>query len=185
MFRRAFVLTTLSGLAAACAPGGGGQISEPRPVMQRSYDLQRLRFSAREGLESSEANNFYPPVDIVWRGDPPGNRIDQIGAMFQEAGRRNAPVLDGTQPVIVDVVLVRFHGVTDRTRSTIGGVYNIIFEMTVRDARSGAVLEPARQVVGNLSAPGGARARAQDEAGQTQKVRVTDFLTGLLRQQLS
>ena len=153
--------------------------------MTRSYDLRELRFSAREGLVVSEANNFYPTVDIVWRGDPAGPRIPQIGAMFQEAARRNRSVLNGSTPVIVDITLIRFHGVTDRTRSSIGGVYNIIFELSVRDARTGAVIEPPRRVVGNLSAPGGAQAREQDRIGQTQKVRVTDFLTGLLRQQLS
>ena len=185
MLRRTFVAGTVLTLAGACAPGGADQTADPRPIMQRSYDLRDLRFTAREGLVVSEDNNFYPTVDIVWRGDPPGPRIPQIGAMFREAARRSQSVLNGTTPVVVDVELIRFHGVTERTRATVGGVYNIIFMLTVRDARTGAVIEPPRRVVGNLSAPGGSRARALDEAGQTQKVRVTEFLTGLLRQQLS
>jgi hypothetical protein len=152
--------------------------------MQRSYDLQQLRFTAREGLVVSEDNSFYPQADIVWRGDPLGPRIPQIGAMFQEAARRNQTVLNGSTPVVVDIVLIRFHGVTTRTRTSVGGVYNIIFELSVRDARSGAIIEPPRRVVGNLSAPGGSRASALIAAGQTERVRVTDFLTALLRQQL-
>jgi hypothetical protein len=152
--------------------------------MQRSYDLQQLRFTAREGLVVSEENSFYPQADIVWRGDMPGPRIPQIGSMFEEAARRNQSVLNGSTPIVVDIVLIRFHGVTTRTRTTVGGVYNIIFELSVRDARSGAIIEPPRRVVGNLSAPGGARAAALIDTGQTERVRVTDFLTGLLRQQL-
>jgi len=104
--------------------------------------------------------------------------------MFQAAFDRNQSIFNGTTPVDIQVTLVRFHGVTDLTRLTVGGVYNIIFDMTVFDARSGAIIEPPRRIEGDLNAPGGARGRALIESGQTQKVRVTDFLTGLLRQQL-
>lgn len=185
MLRRTFLVTSALSLAAACAPGGVDQTADPRPMIQRSYDLRTLRFAAREGLVVSEENSFYPNVDVVWRGDPPGPRISQIGAMFQQAAEQSQRVLNGSRPIIVDIVLIRFHGVTERTRATVGGVYNLIFEMTVRDARTGEVIEPARRVVGNLSAPGGSRARALDAAGQTQKVRVVDFIDGLLLQQLS
>ena len=185
MIRRTFLATSIMAFAAACAPGGADQTADPRPVMQRSYDLRELRFSAQPGLVVSEDNSFYPAADIVWRGDPVGPRIPQIGAMFREAARRNQSVLNGTTPVVVDITLIRFHGVTERTRSSVGGVYNVIFQLAVRDARTGAVIEPPRRVVGNLSAPGGSQGRALDRAGQTEKVRVTDFLTGLLRQQLS
>lgn len=185
MLRRTFLVTSALGLVAACAPGGAMQQADPRPVMQRSYDLRELRFAAREGLIVSEENSFYPMADIVWRGDPPGPRLAQIETMFQEAARRSQPVLNGSTPVVVDVVLIRFHGVTTRTRTTVGGVYNVIFDLSVRDAQTGAIIEPPRRVVGNLSAPGGARAAALIDAGQTERVRVTDFLTALLRQQLA
>ena len=185
MDRRVFLAASGMGLFAACSPGGSDQRADPKPVMLRSYDLTDLRFSARQGLVVSEENSLYPQADVVWRGDPRGPRLAQIGAMFQEAARRNQTVLNGSQPVIAEVVLVRFHGVTERTRGSVGGVYNVIFELSVRDARTGAVIEPPRRVVGNLSAPGGSRGRALDAAGQTEKVRVTDFLTGLLRQQLT
>jgi hypothetical protein len=56
--------------------------------------------------------------------------------------------------------------------------------MTVRNAVTGAVIEPTRRVVGNLEAPGGERATQLESQGQTQKVRVTDFLASLLRAQL-
>lgn len=183
MLRRTFVIGALAFGAAGCSLGSE-QGGTARPVMLRSYDLRRLRFGALPDLVVSEEESFYPIADVVWRGDPVGPRIAQIGAMFEEAAARNQSILNGTVPVDVDITLVRFHGVTNRTRATVGGVYNIIFDLTVRDARTGAVIEPARRVVGNLDAPGGGRAAAQDTAGQTQKVRVTDFLTGLLRQEL-
>ncbi len=183
MHRRAVILS-LSMLGLSGCVSGLGIEGSVRPQMDRSYALRGFRFAALEGLSVSESETFYPDADIVWRGDPLGPRIPQIAAMFEEAAARNRPVLDGAFPVDVDVTLVRFHGVTNRTRYTVGGVYNVVFDLTIRRAGSDEVIEPTRRVVGNLDAPGGERAGVLEQSGQTEKVRVTDFLTGLLRAQL-
>ena len=183
MLRRRFLLglplVGLMGCSAAI-----GMKSGARPEMNRSYDLRRFNFVAQSDLTISESETFYPQADIVWRGDPFGPRIPQIAAMFNEAAARNRGILDGAVPVDVDVTLVRFHGVTNKTRYTVGGVYNVIFDLTIRSAATDDVIEPTRRIVGNLKAPGGDRAARQDAAGQTQRVRVTDYLTSLLRAQL-
>ena len=171
-------------LAVAACGVAGGAPSEPRPQVERSYSLRGLNFDAQPGLRVSESEGYYPNAEVVWRGDPIGERIPQIEAMFQDAAARNRDIVDGTLPIAVDVTLVRFHGVTNRTRYTIGGVYNVVFDMTIRNVETGDVIEPARRVVGNLDAPGGERAVRLEDAGQTEKVRVTDFLTSLLRAQL-
>ncbi|EBA11320.1 lipoprotein, putative [Roseobacter sp. CCS2] len=168
---------------AGCG-GGAGLQGTARPQMDRSYALRGFRFDAQAGLRIAESESFYPAADVVWRGDPIGPRIPQIAVMFEEAATRNRAILNGSFPVDVDVTLVRFHGVTNRTRFTVGGVYNVVFDMTVRRAGTDEVIEPTRRVAGNLDAPGGERAARLDAAGQTQKVRVTDFLTSLLRAQL-
>jgi len=183
MLRRK-VLLGVSLLAMAGCGVPLGATSDPRPDVARSYDLRAFNFDARPGLIVSEREVYYPTADIVWRGDPLGPRIAQIGDMFREAADRNRAVLFGSTPIAVDVTLIRFHGVTNRTRYSVGGIYNVIFDLTVRDAVTGEVIEPTRRVVGNLDAPGGERAVRLEEGGQTQKVRVTDFLTSLLRAQL-
>ena len=183
MLRRRFLLgLPLLGLMGCSA--ALGMKSGARPEMDRSYDLRRFNFVAQSGLKVSESETYYPQADIVWRGDPIGPRIPQIATMFNEAAARNQGVVDGAVPVDVDVTLVRFHGVTNKTRYTVGGVYNVIFDLTIRSAATDDVIEPTRRIVGNLKAPGGDRAARQDAAGQTQKVRVTDYLTSLLRAQL-
>jgi hypothetical protein len=144
--------------------------------MSRSYDVRQLRFAAQPGLTVSEAESFYPDADIVWRGDPVGPRIPQIKSMFEEAVVRNRTILRGDTPIDLAITLVRFHGVSDRTRLSVGGIYNIVFDMTVLDARSGTVIEPTRRVSGNLSSRG--------LGDRPQRQSVTDFITGLLRQQL-
>jgi hypothetical protein len=155
------------------------------PNVIRSYDLVAFTFYAPDDIRVSESQEFYPFGDVVWRGDPIGPRVPQIAAMFETAANRSQTTLTGDVPVAVDAALVRFHGVTDRTRYSIGGVYNIAFDLTILDARTGAILEPTRRVVANLDAPGGARAVALEQSGQTQKVRVTDFLTSVLQTELS
>ena len=177
MHRRTFLLS-LSMLSLGGCGTTFGMKSAVRLQMERSYRLQDFNFDVQEGLQISESESFYPNADIVWRGDPIGQRIPQIAVMFEEAAARNRAVLDG------DLTLVRFHGVTNRTRYTVGGIYNVIFDLTIKSAATGEIIEPTRRVVGNLDAPGGERAALQDQAGQTQKVRVTDFLTSLLRAQL-
>ena len=153
--------------------------------LQRSYSVTQMNFGAPTDLNISEGNGYYPFADVVWRGDPIGDRVEQIAAMFQTALDRNADDISGTIPVTVDLQLVRFHGVTERTRFSVGGVYNIKFMMTVRHAETGAVIEEPRLVVANLSAPGGAAAIMAEQRGQTEKVRVTDFLTQVMRDELT
>lgn len=154
-------------------------------AVARDYAVQSVTFAASPNLRVSESNSYYPNADVVWRGDPIGDRVSQIGGIFQTAADRNKAVLNGEVPVIVDFQLVRFHGVTERTRFSVGGVYNIEFMISVRDAASGALIEEPRRVNTNLSAPGGIAALMLEQKGQTEKVRVTDFLTQVIRDELS
>ena len=87
-----------------------------------------------------------PNADVVWRGDPVGDRVGQVAAMFQTATTRNQDRLTGDIPVVVDFQRVRFHGVTERTRFSVGGVYNIVFNMSVRNAVIGEIIEEPRLI---------------------------------------
>jgi hypothetical protein len=158
--------------------------AQQQPV-QRSYTIQDVTFSALDTLRVSESNSYYPSADIVWRGDPVGDRVAQIADMFRVAAARNQDRLAGDTPVIVDFELVRFHGVTERMRFSIGGNYNIVFNMSVRNAQTGAIIEQARLITADLSAPGGVAALLQEQRGQTEKVRVTNFLTQVFTDELS
>ena len=163
--------------------GPAAEIGAPQAM--RSYEVVDLTFRASDSLSVSERNGYYPMADIVWRGDPIGDRKAQLAAIFETALDRAGPAIAGTRPVVVEIDLVRFHGVTERVRYSVGGNYNMVFDMTVRDAATKEILEPARRVTGNLAAPGGTAAIMAEQAGQTEKVRVTDFLTVLLRDELS
>ncbi|HCP80846.1 MAG TPA: hypothetical protein DIT67_04370 [Octadecabacter sp.] len=151
----------------------------------RDYSLGAIRFTAPADLRVSEANSYFPIADVVWRGDPRGNRLQQISAIFQTSIRAAGENLSGSVPVIVDVELVRFHSLTERTRYSIGGVHSIKFDLTVRDAATGEVLEETRRIDGDLTGLGGSDALEADSEGQGQKVRITAHLTQLFTQELT
>lgn len=153
--------------------------------VQRSYALADVQVLVPGQLRVSESNSYYPNTDIVWRGDRPGDRHAQVGALFTEAATRAGSDLTGDRAVVAQIQLIRFHGVTERTRFSVGGVYNMVFLLQVVDARTGAVVEPFRQVTANLPAPGGQAALALEAAGQTEKVRVVDYLSFVLERELS
>lgn len=158
-------------------------IAAPAQI-ERSYTVTNVVAMVPASLKVSERNGYYPFADIVWRGDPVGNRHMQLAQIFETAAARHAETLQGDVPVVAEVVLNRFHGVTERTRFSVGGVYNVVFTLTVKHAETGAIIEGPRLVEANLPAPGGEAALALEHAGQTEKVRMTDFLTTVLAREL-
>jgi len=153
------------------------QVAASAVQEQRDYSVQAIRFAVPDDLRVSEANSYYPIADIVWRGDPLGNRRDQIAAIFQTSIAAGTADLTGDTAVIVDVTLQRFHSLTERTRYTVGGVHSIKFDLTIRDAETGAILEGPQRINADLAALGGRAAVRADQTGQGQKVRITTHLT--------
>lgn len=185
------IAATLTACSGADTVTRNAPLETPRvaaPLVQqveRDYALHSIRFAVPSDMKVSEANSYYPIADIVWRGDPLGNRAEQISEIFQTSIAAAGEGLTGQTPVTVDVVLVRFHSLTERTRYSVGGVHSIKFDMTIRNALTGEVLEPTRRVNADLAALGGYAALAADNEGQTQKVRITAHLTNLFFQNLT
>ncbi len=159
--------------------------AQATPQVLRDYTLHAIRFAVPADMTVSEANSYYPIADIVWRGDPMGNRSQQINDIFQTSIRAAGAELNGSIPVTVDVELVRFHSLTERTRFSVGGVYSIKFNLTIRNGLTGEVLEPTRRISGDFAALGGRAAMAADYQGQGQKVRITAHLTSVFFHELT
>ena len=158
--------------------------AQAAPQVARDYALHSIRFAVPADMSVSEANSYYPIADIVWRGDPLGNRGQQINDIFQTSITAAGEGLTGARAVTVDVELARFHSLTERTRYSVGGVHSIKFDLTIRDALTGEVIEPTRRINADLPALGGYAALAADNAGQGQKVRITTHLTSLFFSEL-
>lgn len=153
------------------------------PPLAAMFRIDDLRVSVPETLRVSEANTFLPNADIVWRGDPLGDRHAQIAAIMADAGQVAMGRGQG-RPAVVELVVTRFHGVTEKTRYTVGGTHNMRFDMTLRDPETGAVLFGPKNIVADVRASGGAKAIEEDRIGRTQKVVVTERLREVIQREL-
>lgn len=155
------------------------------PIVAPEWKVTAVRIAVPRTLHVSEANLYYPIADIVWRGDPRGDRYAQVSAIFTEAaGRATATMTEG-RPVVVDLDVMRFHALTEKTRYTFGGTYGVKFTMTVRDAETDAILEGPRVINHGFPASGGQKAIEEESRGLTEKVMITQFIADLLHEELS
>ncbi len=152
-------------------------------ALSAQWNVVDVRIDVPEELYASEANRYYPLADIVWRDDPYGNRHAQVAAVLDEGLSRGLTHLKGDRPVYFDIKLSRFHSLTEKARYSVGGVHNIIFDLTVVDAKTNIPLHGPVEIELNLKAYGGARAFEAERRGHTQKVRILSHLTGTMRRQ--
>lgn len=150
-----------------------------------SVRVEEINVMVPQSLKVSERNSYYPSGDIVWRGDPIGNRHQQVKAIFDAGLVLGTAQLNGAIPVRLDIRVERFHGVSEKARYVTGGVHNIAFSMQLRDLTTGQVIGEPRLVRADLDAFGGKDALRADARGQTQKVRVTNHLAEVIRQELT
>lgn len=148
------------------------------------YSVVEVNVTVPETLRVSEANRYYPSGDIVWREDPIGNRYEQVKAIVTAGLTQGVSDLEGERKLALDVVVTRFHALTEKARYTIGGVHAIQFDLQVRDAETGAILVAPHRIKADFDALGGRTAIAAEARGVTQKVRITNQLANVIRQEL-
>ena len=150
-----------------------------------SYTVRNVQIIVPETLSVSEANSIKPVADIVWRGDIGGTRHEQLRVLFEEAARDGAERLRGQVPVVAEMTLTRFHGLTQRTRYSYQGDYDINFVLVVRNANTGDVIEGPRNVRLVLDSPHPDDVLAMDARGYSERMFVKDYLVGALAQVLT
>ena len=152
---------------------------------QAPVNVKSVQVIVPRSLVVSERNSYLPRGDIVWREDPIGDRHAQVQKIVQDAMQRGVGALNGPVGVDLEIVVKRFHALTEKARYTTGGVHSITFDLAVKDPATGALLMPVRTVRADLEAYGGQQAINAVARGQTQKVRITDHLANVIRQELS
>lgn len=136
-------------------------------------------------LKVSEANSYYPGGDIVWRGDPIGDRHAQVQTIFENAILDGVRPLNGRVGVDLDIQVRRFHALTEKARYTVGGLHSITFDLAIKDPKTGELLVPVRTIRADLDGFGGRQALRAEAQGQTQKVRISNHLSEVIRQELT
>lgn len=151
-----------------------------------SLDIQEVRVVVPETLRVSEANMYYPGGDIVWRGDPAGDRHEQVKAIFETAMQQGvSQVATGNVPVIMDIQVTRFHALSEKARYTVGGVHALQFAIILRNPETLEILGPPRHVRADFKALGGTEAIVAERHGITQKSRITNHLAEVIQAELT
>ena len=149
------------------------------------FTVAEVRVTVPRALKVSEANLYYPIADIVWRGEAPGDRHQQVQAIFDEALATGTAGMQKGPAVIVEAVVTRFHSLTEKTRYTIGGTHSLRYDLTLRDAATGQIIDGPRRVVADVKGAGGQRAIEEEQAGRTQRVVIVEALAASIRREMS
>lgn len=174
----------MAGLVAGC--GAGWKVDYPQaldPAVTRGWRVADVRVSVPETLTTSDVNSWTPDYDIVWHGDPPGDRRAQVAAVMTSALRAGTADLTGPRPVVLAVTVQQFHAITPKVEQylSFSGVHDIRFTIQVIDARSRKPLTEVTRVEADAPALVGKAARDARARGYTQKQEVIDGVAKVIR----
>lgn len=146
--------------------------------VSRNWRVVDVNVTAPRTLSVSEGHTFLPNADIVWQEDPPGDRYKQIEDLIRTAALQGAKAARGSQPVRLDITVVRFHALTFQAESlrVDVGVHNVDFTIRAVDARTGALLAGPELVEAALPAMTGARMAEARARGQSQRTQISAHL---------
>jgi len=166
-------------LLGACS--GAWETTFDAPVstgLAQGWHLHDVVVDVPPDLTTTEDNIFAPEADIVWHGDPWGDRKAQVAAILHDAVAQAAAPLSGRRGVDFFVTVREFHALTPRARSSApSAVHNLAFDISVLDDRTGEVVVPSTFIRADLLALTGVAAIEAVVQGDTQKVRISRHLT--------
>lgn len=145
----------------------------PQP---QSYNVVDVIVDVPRTLTVSEANTLIPNADIVWQEEQRGDRYAQVAQIVEEAMEIGVAGLQGDRDVILFVTVKKFHTLTATARYTVGGGHTLHFDITLLDAETGTQIEPTRHMNASFAALGGAAAIIAENAGMTQRARISQHL---------
>ncbi len=150
------------------------------PNISQNWRVVSVDVVVPETLSISNANNLAPDADIVWHGDPEGDRREQVAQVLEAGILRGSSSLRGGVPVHIVVILEQFHALSPRARRIApSAVHNIRYTIRVFDNRNGGSLTAPVVVDADIEAFVGAQATAANAAGQTQKVRIINHIAAV------
>ena len=149
------------------------------------YDVRKIEITVPHSLRVSEANVFFPLADIVWRGEPRGDRYAQVQKIFEDGFARGTKGMTRCPAVVVKAEVERFHILTEKAKFFTGGSFDMRFRLTVTEAKTGKVLDGPRIVVASMPGAGGKRAIEEEARGLTQRVKIVAHLAEVIHDQLS
>ncbi len=163
------------GVLASCTSRNTVFSDEVRSQDSTDWHVHDIQVVVPDSLTTTEVNIFQPDVDIVWHGDPQGDRRAQVGVILHDGLEMAAASLipeNLHRPVVIKATLIQFHSLTPRARAVIGGVHKVSFSIEVVDQKTGEVLAGPTVIEADEFAYGRFEAVKADAEGQTMKVRI-------------
>ena len=166
--------------------GGSEPMLQPFASGQVTSNLNIIRHDVivPRSLTTTEANRLYPQVELIWREDPPGDRYVQVQRLLSAALDEGLAVFDTGRQAVLIMEVQEFHALTARARDSIGGTHAMTFRIQLRDAKNADVIYGPVVVKADLEAYGGAEAIAAENAGITQKYRISKHVAAIIQRQL-
>lgn len=152
------------------------------PVVAKTWNVTDVMSVAPGTLSVSNANTFAPNADIVWHGEPYGDRRAQVARILEEGITRGASALKGPRDVTIVANVRHFHSVTPASLAQApGAVHNIRYVTQVLDSDTGEPLTEQEEISADLEAYVGAAAVTAAMQGDTQRVRIVNHLARVTR----
>ncbi|MDW4550842.1 DUF6778 family protein [Defluviimonas sp. D31] len=166
---------------AGCATQWSTDYAAPLDAdVTRSWRVTGVDVLVPDELTVSDENRLAPGADIVWHGDAPGDRREQVSAILADGIAKGAEGLGGDRPVKLEVVLNSFHGVTPITMvKAPSAVYNIRYTIQAVDADTGAAVTEPATTDADLEANVGAALINSSLNGVDEKTRIREHLAAV------
>jgi len=176
-FNEIVVAVAALGLLASCSSRNTSFTDEVSAVESTNWHVHDVQVIVPDSLTTSEVDILRPDVDVVWHGEPQGDRLQQVGVILHDALEVAAASLipeNYHRPVVIRATLINFHSLTPRARALVGGIHKIKFSIEVIDQRSGELLAGPTVIEADEFAFGNWKAVRADAEGQTMKVRISN-----------
>ncbi len=182
-FRRSPAVALALMFLASCA--GTWKVDYDSPLsadVTKAWRVVDVVAVAPEILSVSNNNTYAPQADIVWHGDPFGDRRAQVAAVLDEGLTLGTSDLRGSRPVTITARIMTFHGVTPSAVARApAAVHNIRYELSVFDAETGEPLIESQTISADLEAYVGLAAIAAAINRESQRQRVINHIAAVTR----
>ena len=165
------------GLLASCASRNTSFSDEVSAAVSTNWHVHDVQVIIPDSLTTSEVNILRPDVDVVWHGEPQGDRLQQVGIILHNALEVAAESLipeNNHRPVVIQATLIHFHSLTPRARALVGGIHKVKFSIQVIDQKTDEVLAGPTVIEADEFAFGNWKAVRADAEGETMKVRISN-----------
>jgi hypothetical protein len=179
------VILGIPALLILSACGGQFRTEYGDPIgapVSSTWRVTQVNVTVPETLTVSEENTYLPRADIVWHGDPPGDRRAQVRKIVSDSARTATAGMRGGTPVALNLSVLEFHGITPITLARAPeAVYNMAFSAQIVDARNGTALTPVTRIQADTPALVGAAGIEAAQFGPTQTEQVSRHIVATLQ----